>query len=132
MGHTFRHESPPFTLLLSLPLPERLASLRLQGRRAAASDFAQSTFSFLTSLGFNLEPPIAGPLSIRGHSGYVCRWGEGWFWVIKDGGPGWSVNKTDEAAIEFRVKLLLDIFGRTRTTLPKVLEDIGPLPLEDR
>ena len=131
LGHTFRHESHPFTQLISLPLPERLASLRSQGRGSAASDFAQSTFSFLSHLGFNLNPPVAGPLGIRGHSGYVCRWGEGWFWIIKDGGPGWSFDKTDEAAIEFRINLLLDMFVKSSSNLPNFLGDAAPLPLQD-
>ena len=131
LGHAFRHVTHPFTQLLSLPLPGRLASLRSHGRESAASDLAQTTFSFLSHLGFSLDPPTAGPLNIRGHSGYVCRWGEGWFWVIKDGGPGWSFEKTDEAAINFRIQLLLDMFAKSRSSLPNFLVDFAPLPLED-
>ena len=57
--------------------------------------------------------------------------GEGWFWIIKDGGPGWSFEKTDEAAIGFRIQLLLDICVKARSSLPNVLADVAPLPLED-
>ena len=85
--------------LFSLPLPGRLASLRSQGRGGAASDSAQASYDFLVHLGLSLQPLVAGPLGVRGQSGYVARWGEGWFWEFRDGGPGWTFDKFDDDAI---------------------------------
>ena len=90
-----------------------------------------ANFLLLSSLGFNLDSLVAGPLHIRGHSGFVCRWGEGWHWNFRDGGPGWSFDKDDQTAIDFRVQLLLDMFQKKTSRLPNMLNDLAPLPLED-
>ena len=68
----------------------------------------------LISLGIGVGPLVAGRPDIRGNSGYVFRWGEGRFEEIRDKGPGWSLQRDDKSAIEFRVNLLLDIFRPRR------------------
>ena len=77
------------TKLLSLPLAGRLDSLRQQ-RPRDPSGSAQVARQFLTSLGVQLRELVAGRPCVRGHSGYVFRWGEGWFHEIRDGGSGWD------------------------------------------
>ena len=98
---------------MSLPLAGRLDSLRLQ-RPRDPSGSAQSARAFLTSLGVGLRNLVAGRPGVRGHSGYVVRWGEGWFEEFRDGGPGWSFERDDTSAIDLRVNLLLDMFGHRR------------------
>ena len=115
----------PFTQLLSLPLPSRLTSLRLTGRGGVPSDSAQASHNSLGHLGINLQPLVAGPLGVRGQSGYVCRWGEGWFWDIRDAGMGWHFDKHDTDAIFVRVELLLAIFPKCSSNLPRFLEDVA-------
>ena len=95
------------------------------------SESAQASHSLLSNLGLNLDFLTAGPLNVRGHSGYVCRWGEGWFWELRDGGAGWSFSKNDQQAIDFRVQFLLDVFKRKTSNLPHFFADSAPLPLED-
>ena len=133
IGHSFRHGDHPFSKLLSLPLPRRLDSLRSNGPGGVVSGLAQANFLLMSSLGFNVGPPSAGPLQVRGHSGFVRRWGEGWFWDFRDGGPGWIFDKHDQTAIDVRVQLLLEIFQRKTSRLPNMLADVVqvPLPLED-
>ena len=53
------------------------------------------------------------------------------FWNFKDGGPGWLFDKHDQAAIDFRVQLLLDLFQKKTSRLPTMLGDVLPLPLQD-
>ena len=106
------------TKLMSLPLAGRLDSLRLQ-RPRDPSGSAQSARAFLTSLGVGLRNLVAGRPGVRGHSGYVFRWGEGWFEEFRDGGPGWNFERDDKSAIDLRLNLLLDMFGvRRRSGLP--------------
>lgn len=66
------------TKLMSLPLAGRLVSLREQNPRDPSGS-AQVARQILTSLGIQLERLVAGRPDVRGHSGYVFRWGEGWF-----------------------------------------------------
>ena len=86
---------------------------------------------FLSTLGFHLTLTVAEPLGIWGHSGYECRWGEGCFWASNDGGPGSSLDNTDEAVIEFRSQLSLDMFAKSYSILFNFVVDAGPLPLQD-
>ena len=70
---------------------------------------------------------IAGRPDVRGQSGYVFRWGEGWFEEIRDGGPGWNFEKEDRSAIDYRIKLLLDIYRHRRGSgLPALLNWMQP------
>ena len=110
LGHCFRHADHPITKLMSLPLQERLADLRLQGRRSVPSGTAQAHFNSLVDLGVNLGQLISGRPAIRGHSGHAIRWGKGWFEELRDGGLGWSFEKTDAAAVDTRVQFLLNLF----------------------
>ena len=57
---------------------------------------------------------IAGRLRVRSQSGFVFRWGEGGFEELREGGPGWRFERDDKSAIDFRVKLLLEIFRPRR------------------
>ena len=41
-------------------------------------------------------------LDLRGHSGCVIRWGEGWFEVVRDG-VGWEFQRHDREKISERV-----------------------------
>ena len=57
--------------------------------------------------------------------GRPFRWGEGWFFEIRDGGLGWGFPKHDKAAIQFRVDLLMDIFVKKRgPPVLAMLEDV--------
>ena len=86
-GHCFRHGSHPISKLMSLPFSERLSSLRERNRRVP-SDTVQAAREVLSHLGIRLGALIAGRPDVRGQSGYVFRWGEGWFEELRDGGPG--------------------------------------------
>ena len=74
------------------------------------SETAQAARDILRSLGIQLGALIAGRPNVRGQSGYVFRWGEGWFEEIRDAGPGWNFEREDKSAVDLRVNLLLDIF----------------------
>jgi len=113
VGHCFRHSSHPISKLFSLPFAGRLASLRLE-RRRAPSESAQMAREVLRNLGMRVTALIAGRPDVRGQSGYVFRWGEGWFEEFRDGGPGWTFEKEDSSAVDLRVNLLLDIYRRRR------------------
>ena len=79
----------------------------------------------LSSFGVRVGPVVAGRPDVRGHSGYVVRWGEGWFEEIRDGGPGWSIQRDDKSGVAFRVDLLLDIFRpRRRSGLPALMNSV--------
>ena len=142
IGHCFRHSEHAITKLLSLPLAGRLTSLRLEGRRGVPSESAQAARNLLSNLGVRVGDLVAGRPQIRGHSGYVFRWGEGWFEELRDGGPGWEFARHDKSAIDLRVELLLDIFRRRRgfarpsilNHLQGALEDVsgeGPAVFND-
>ena len=110
VGHVFRHMNQPVSKLLSLPLSERLDHLRLLGPSGQVSDYSIATRTFLQNLGLNLSDLIHGKPNIRGHSGRPFRWGDGWFFEIKDGGLGWSFQKTDTYAVNKRTDILLELF----------------------
>lgn len=82
-------------------------------------------------LGVERSPLVAGPLGVRGHSGFVCRWGEGWFWEMTGGGACWHFEKHDSHVISVRVELLLELFRKKSSNHQNLLEDAGPLLLED-
>ena len=96
------------------------------------SSSAEAARSVLSSLGLRLGTLIAGRPNVRGQSGYVFRWGEGWFEEIRDGGPGWKFRREDKSAIEYRVSLLLDVYRpRQRPGLPplmNLLQAISDVP----
>ncbi len=77
----------------------------------------------LISLGIRVDPLIAGRPAVRGQSGYVLRWGEGWFEEIRDGGPGWRFPQENKSALDLRINLLLDIFQRRHSFVPLALVD---------
>ena len=128
LGLCFRHIEIPISRLLSLPLEGRLGALRSQHGRAESSDTAQAHRSILSNLGIQLGELIAGRLDVRRQTGYIFRWGSGWFSEIRDSGPGWVIPRKDKDAILVRVQLLLDIF-RPRSNLPQLADVV--LPIED-
>ena len=89
VGHCFRHTDQPIAKLLSLDFPSRLTNLRLQRQRGVPSNLALRQHTVLELLGLQLGELVTGRLDSRGHSGFVFRWGAGWFWEIRDGGVGW-------------------------------------------
>ena len=88
VGHCFRHCSHPISQLLSLPLDERLRTLRSRGSGSEVSQSALASFLTFISVGLEVDYPIAGRPSVRGASGFAFHWGEGWFWQIRDGEVG--------------------------------------------
>ena len=93
---------------------ERLTSLRLVGRKSEVSDAKLGNWFFLHSLGLSDEPPSGGFPQVRGHTGFVFRWGEGWFEEVRER-LGWRIEKHDKPEIAKRVSILLQLFQRTRT-----------------
>ena len=130
LGHCFRHPAHPVTKLLSLPLAERLASLRQRNPRVP-SGLAQSARELMISVGVQIGELVAGRPGVRGHAGYVFRWGEGFFEEFRDGGPGWHFQKNDKSAIDLRVRMLLDLFRRRRNSTLPALMDFRQYALSD-
>ena len=130
MGHCFRHPDTPLHSFLSRPLGERLTSLRLTGRRAEVSSVRWDAWQCLANLGLNSDPPVGGFPLVRGHSGFVCRWGAGWFEELREG-LGWNIERHDELAVSSRVSMLLGIFRRSRasTTFSALLD--APMALDN-
>ena len=85
LGHVFRHPTTPICRLLSLPLEDRLASLRMLGRPGEAGDARWGVWNFFSSVGLQVEPPIGGKPNVRS-AGVVIRWGHSWFEALRDGG----------------------------------------------
>ena len=142
VGHCFRHINNLVSKLLSLPLQERLTARRVYlGRREVPSVSAQRSWEFLFQMGFDLQPLVVGRPEIRGSSGKPLRWGTGWFYDIRDGGPGWDFSRADKAAVKYRSDLLFKLFVQKQSlSLSALLHDaqeaiadriVGPLPLED-
>ena len=69
-----------------------------------------SAWESLQNLGLNLSDLIHGKPNIRGHSGRPFRWGDGWFFEIKNGGLGWTFDKHDRHAVNSRTDILLELF----------------------
>ena len=63
------------------------------------SDTAQAARDTLRSVGIQVGSLIAGRPNVRGQSGYVFRWGEGWLEEIQDGGPGWNFERNDKSQL---------------------------------
>jgi len=123
LGHCFRHKRQPVTKLLSLPVVERLSLRRLQGHRDVPTVSAQAARQHLEHLGLQLGELVAGRLGSRSFSGHPHRWGEGWFFEIRDGGLNWCFRRDDKAAIDCRIKFLHDIFVRVRVKQPLAILD---------
>ena len=102
------------TKLLSLPVLERLTSLRLQGHREVPTDTAVSAWNHLERLGLDLGELVSGRLGARSFSGQPFRWGQGWFFEIRDGGLSWNFDRHDALAISSRVGLLIKMYVRMR------------------
>ena len=83
----------------------RTESLRQQSLRVPSIS-ALSARELLANLGIHVDEVMAGRPDVRGHSGYVFRWGEGWFEEIRDGGLGWKFERDDKSASDIRVNLL--------------------------
>ena len=131
IGHSFRHEAHAVTQLFSLPLLERLTQLRLQGRRGVPSGTAQAKYARLIHFGVQLGSLVTGRPNIRGDPGPVFRWGEDWFFELGSGGPGWHFQKHNKAAIDCRVQLLMNIFGRERVDPLLAIADSVQNAVED-
>ena len=127
LGHVFRHATP-LRNLYSLPLAERLASRRLQQGSGVVSEMRLSLFHSLRTLGIDVQDPVGGRPGVRGHSGYVHRWGDPWFESIRDD-IGWNFDKLDTDAIGERVQLLMKLLERPRSTLEAIRDAV--LPIED-
>ena len=122
LGHCFRHSLQPIFSLLSLPLDGRLAGLRSAGPQTLISDTSVANWLALFDAGLEVVFPSSGRLGVRGASGHAFRWGEGWFGPTRDGGVGWSFERSDIPEAHKRVRILLKLFQRnSRSTL--ALED---------
>ena len=89
------------------------------------SETAQMARDILYSLGVRLGSLVAGRPDIRGQSGYVFRWGEGWFEEIRDGGPGWNFQRDDKSTIQVRVNVLRETLRPRRCSgLPDLLNSM--------
>ena len=131
IGHCFQHSSHPISKLLSLPLAGRLTSPRERSGRMPSST-AEMAHQLLSTLGISVGPLVAGRPDVRGQSGFVFRWGEGWFEEIRDGGPGWLFNRDDKSAIKLRINLLLDMFRpRQGSGLPALTNLLQQLTISD-
>ena len=96
----------------------------MQGIRGDVSAAASSAWQFLQNLGLNVDPPVGGRPCVRGQTGNVFRWGDGWFEPIRDGGLGWAFAKTDHSEVDARVQFLDSIFGRQRPQSHLPLHDV--------
>ena len=72
-------------------------------------------------LGF-FGAPADGRPNVRGESGRVLRWGEGWLEEIRDT-LGWSMQKKDDVEIKRRVDLLVQIFVRPRARSQALMDE---------
>ena len=107
-----------------------MASLRLQGPRLAPSGSAQTFRDRLLNLGIQVDAVIAGRPDIRGHTGFVFRWGCGWFSEMRDSGPGWDFERNDKAGIGLRADFILQLF-RQRSSLAQLAIANGHLAIMD-
>ena len=108
----------------------RLTTLRITGRRSEVPESQWQLFSFLQSLGIEGDPPIGGFPQVRGHTGYVFRWGEGWFEEVRDS-VGWDIPRKDTPQIKKRVEILMRLFKRPRITETLHALDDASLAIED-
>ena len=63
--------------------------------------------------GLNVDPPVGGRLNVRGHSGHVFRWGEGWLEEIRDQ-VCWTIQRHGKSQVLVRINLLIALFKRKR------------------
>ena len=61
-------------------------------------------------------------LDVRGNVGAVIRWGEGWFFEVRDGGVGWLFEKDDQASIDERVVILIKLFHKPKHILQPIVD----------
>ena len=109
---------------------ERLTTLRLIGRRSAVPDSQWHLFSFLEPLGIEGNPPVGGFPEVRIHTGYVFRWGQGWFEEVRDS-VGWDIGRKDKPQIKERVDVLMRLFKSSRITEALAALADAPLAIED-
>ena len=129
VAHAFRHAGSPAHLFLSRPLNERLTSFRLVGRRSDVSESRIRSWSFLQELGLGSDPPVGGFPQVRGHSGFVCRWGSGWFEEMRDS-LGFEIRRHDKSEVAKRSSVLVQLFRRARAS--QLLSLVSPFAIEDR
>ena len=106
----------------------------MQGRRHEPSEAAVSSWQILRNLGVELGELVSGQLNVRGDAGAVMRWGEGWFFELRDGGVGWNFDKHDHASIDERVQMILQIFRKPSNELVAIEDGamaLSVLPVED-
>ena len=116
-GHCFRHSDHPVTKLLSLPLDGRLSELRSRGNANTLAESAIAFWRTLSSVGLQVDFPIAGRPGVRGESGFPFRWGEGWFGPVRDGGVGWNFERNAKPEVDQRVRILIRLFQAERSHL---------------
>ena len=102
----------------------------MTGRRSEVSDAQMQHFSILQALGIAGEPPVGGFPEVRGHSGRVIRWGEGWFEEVRDS-LGWDVRKDDKPELAKRVDILMNLFKRHRVVATMDALRDAPLAILD-
>ena len=117
VGHCFRHPSHPISKLLSLPLDGRLADLRSRGTETPLSFSALAFWNRLVDVGLDVAFPSSGRPAVRGSSGAVIRWGEGWLGPIRDGGVGWDFG-TDDSQRSTDVYRFWSSFSKSRVMSP--------------
>ena len=123
MSHVFRHPDCPLFRFYSLQSTSRLRSLRSAGSRSNVSLSKLSSWNVLSGLGLGVfGPPADGRPNVRGESGRVLRWGEGWLEEIRDT-LGWSMQKKDDVEIKRRVDLLVQIFVRPRSRSQALMDE---------
>ena len=94
------------------------------GSRCTVSASRLRNWHALNNLGFSLDTPVGGMLELRGHSGCVIRWGEGWFEVVRDG-VGWEFQRHDRVKISERVDILLRMFPwRRQSSLLAIVDSV--------
>ena len=113
VGHCFRHPLHPISQLLSLPLDGRLNDLRSSGTETPVSNASDWAWRALRAVGLDVDFPVSGRPAVRGASGFVFRWGEGWFGPIRDGGVGWHFERTAKLEVDRRVQILLRLFSKS-------------------
>ena len=93
---------------------ERSTSLGIVARKSEVSDAKKTNWFVLHSLGLSDDPPSGGFPQVRGHTGFVFRWREGWFEELRER-VGWRLERHDKPGIAVRVSFLMQLFRRTRT-----------------
>ena len=92
---------------------------------AFLSFFAANSWLNLTQLGLDVELPFSGRPGVRGASGQAFQWGAGWFEQIRDGGVGWSFDRSDGQEVAIRTQMLLKLFRRARADSAPALQNVA-------